>query len=193
MKSIYLIHGWGGDPNSEPWFDWLKKQGNILGYEVKIPEMPNTDSPKVNEWIKILNNIVDLNNEVYLVGHSIGCQAIMRYLERLPTNTKIKGCIFIAGWFDLLETAYEAEEEKELIEEKEIAHNWINSKIDLKNVKNKSNKFLSIFSSNDPCVNVNQSKIFKEELNSQIIIKNNESHFNETKQIQEILDFIKDN
>ena len=151
MKIIYIIHGWDGNPNSEPWFDWLKNEGRLLGYEVIIPKMPNTSSPKINEWVEKLNEIVNIHEEIYFVGHSIGCQAIMRYLEKSPINSKVKGCIFIAGWFDLLETAYETEEEKE------IAKSWINSIINLGN------------------------------------IKNNESHFNETKQIQEILDFIKDN
>lgn len=184
MEKIYLIHGWGGNPNGEAWFPWLKEELEKKGYSLEIPEMPDTNNPKINEWVEKLKEIIKPNNKTYLIGHSIGCQAILRYLEQLPEDSKIKGLIFVAGWFDLLETAYEGEEEKE------IAKPWIETPIDLDKVKKHTDNILAIFSDNDSCVPLSDSEIFKEKLDAKIIIKNNEGHFNETQEIKEIIDFI---
>ena len=42
------------------------------------------------------------------------------------------------------------------------------------------------------CVPVSDSKLFERRLDAKVIIKSNEEHFNETKEIKEILEFIED-
>ena len=55
--------------------------------------MPNTACPKIDEWVGTLNSKVDfLNDETYFIGHSIGCQTILRYLETKEI-TKIGGIL----------------------------------------------------------------------------------------------------
>ena len=109
----------------------------------------------------------------------------LRFLEKLPKKTKIGGCIFIAGWFNLKEETYELEDDRK------IAEPWIKTPIDFKKIKQHTNRFLAIFSDNDPNVPVSDSKIFKTKLNAKIIIKDNEGHFNETEEIPQIIGFIK--
>jgi len=186
MKQVYLIHGWGGGPESESWFPWIKKELEKKGFKIHIPTMPNPNYPKIKEWVGFLEkNIKSVDKNTYFIGHSIGCQTIMRYLERLPKKNKIAGCVFIAGWFNLLETAYENPEEEKL-----IAKPWFETPINFEKIKQHTDNFLAIFSDNDPCVPLSDSKLFEERLNSKIIIKHNEVHFNETKQIPEVIDFI---
>lgn len=188
MKKVYLIHGWGGSDSSEGWFGWLKRELKEKEIEIIVFNMPNTDYPKIKEWVDFLKENIkkdDLNEETYFIGHSIGCQAILRYLEQLPENIKIAGCIFVAGWFNLKKETYEVEEDRK------IAEPWIKTPINLEKVKKHTQNFLSIFSDNDPYIPLSDSKIFKEKLNAKIIIKNNEEHFNETQEIKEIMDFVK--
>jgi len=184
---IYLIHGWGGSPKSEGWFSWLKQECKKRNWELIIPKMPDTDYPKINKWVDKLNKTIEFDKDAYLIGHSIGTQTIMRYLEQLTENIKFKGLIFIAGFFKLLETAYESEEEKE------IAKPWLETPINLGKVKKHTEKILAIFSTNDDCVPLSGSETFKQKLNAQIIIKKNQGHFNETQEIPEIIDFIEKN
>lgn len=184
MKKVYLIHGWGGGPESETWFPWLRKELEKRHFYIEIPEMPNTNYPKIDIWIKKLNQIIKPDKNTYLIGHSIGCQTILRYLEKLPKNAKIGGAIFVAGWFSLLESAYEKAEEKE------IAKPWIKTPINFEKIKKHTNNFLAIFSNDDPYIPLSDSELFTEELNAKIVIKHNEKHFNETKKINEIIDFI---
>jgi len=186
MTKIYLIHGWGGSASSEGWFGWLKQECEKKGYKLFILEMPDTNYPKIELWVKHLeNNVKEIDKETYFIGHSIGCQTILRFLEKLPENIKVAGCIFVAGFFNLKEESYEDEEDKK------IAKPWLETLINLEKVKEHTNNFLAIFSDNDPDIPLSDSEIFKEKLNAKIIIKKNEEHFNETLEIPEILEFIK--
>jgi len=98
MKKIYLVHGWGGSDSSEGWFGWLKENAKKKGFEVISFNMPNTETPVIKEWVGFLKeNANKLDEETYFIGHSVGCQAILRYLENLNLKIKIKGCIFVVG------------------------------------------------------------------------------------------------
>ncbi len=58
MKKVYVVHGWGGSPSSEGWFGWLKKELLKRNIKIYFLKMPNTNTPKINEWVKHLNNSV---------------------------------------------------------------------------------------------------------------------------------------
>ncbi len=182
-KKVYLIHGWGGNNSSEGWFGWLKQNLKEKGIEIKGFDMPNTDEPEIGAWIGFMKeNIKDINEETYFVGHSIGCQAILRYLETLPQNKKIGGCVFIAPWMGLDKNTIE-EEGEDIIR---IAKPWMETPIDFEKIKSNCNNFLSIFSDDDPYVPLEGTKLFKEKLKSKIIIKENQEHFNQVETIPEI-------
>jgi hypothetical protein len=181
-KKVYLIHRWGGSSEGG-WFDWLKSELEAKGYKVKAFDMPNTEKPKIEEWVGYLvDNIKDVDEKTYFIGHSIGCQTIMRFLEKLHKHKKIAGCVFVAGWFDLINLEPE---------EMRIAHPWINSRIDFERILDHCNNFLAIFSDNDPCVHLNEVEKFRENLGAKIIIKKGLGHFDAVEKIPEILKFIK--
>lgn len=169
QKRVYIIHGWDGHPK-DCWLPWLKNKLGNKGFEVYIPVMPNTEEPKIDEWVgHLLSLVPDPDENTYFVGHSIGCQAILRYLEKLD-NKKIGGAVFVAGWLTLtnLETK----------EERKIADPWLKTPIDFEKVKNNINKVIAIFSDNDPFVPLEENKkIFSEKLNAEIIIENDKGHF----------------
>ncbi len=188
MKKIYLIHGWGGSDSSEGWFGWLKEESKKLGIKVISFNMPNTDEPKIEEWIGFLKeNAKDLDEETYFVGHSVGCQAILRYLEILDFGIKIGGVVFVAPWMELDKNTIE-EEGEEVVE---IARPWMETPIDFDKIKEHTNNFLCILSDNDPYVPLNNKEFFEEKFNAKLIIKNDEEHFNETEKIPEILEFVR--
>lgn len=81
MKKVYLVHCWDGTSN-DGWYPWIEKQLNSDNLEVIKFDMPNTANPNIDEWVSTLNSKVEfLNKDTYFIGHSIGCQTIMRYLE----------------------------------------------------------------------------------------------------------------
>lgn len=154
MKRIFLIHGWSGNPNGD-WISWLKNQLEKFGYQVFNPEMPDADNPVIDKWVAKLSEVVGTpDKETYFVGHSIGCQAILRYLDSYSFKPleKVGGAVFVAGWFNLKNL-----EDKET---EQIAKPWIETPINLNKVKTILPKSTLIISDNDPfdCLEENKQK-----------------------------------
>lgn len=179
MKKVYIIHGWAGSPK-EHMLKWLKQTLEKKGFEIYTPVMPDAEKPEINLWVSHLNKIVKSPDEnTYFIGHSVGCQTIMRYLETLPNNVKVGGAIFIAGWFDLINL--------ETKEEEEITKPWIDNNIDFIKVKSKTDNIIAVFSDNDPFVPLNISvEKFRRYLGAKIIIEKNKGHFTEGDGVKEI-------
>ncbi len=167
-KRVFIIHGWGGNPK-EPQLVWLAKELSKKGFEVHLPQMPNTDNPKIKEWVSYLAKLVGkLDENTYFIGHSIGCQTAMRYLEN--ANGKAGGCLFIAGWFNLSDL-----ESQEVVE---IAKPWINGPINFKKIKNNAGKITVLLSSNEPYGYLDENKeIFQNNLGAKVIILKYRGHF----------------
>ncbi|MCK5449633.1 serine hydrolase family protein [Candidatus Pacearchaeota archaeon] len=187
MKKLILIHGWGGSPISESWFDLLRKECEDKNIDFIAPEMPNTDSPRVDEWISKLREVaINLDEETYFVGHSMGCQTIIRYLSEIDSEIKVGRIVFVAPWTKLNEKSIEEEGE----ESEKIVKSWEEVPIDFGKAKSHLMRVLAIFSDNDPYVLLSETKVFGDKLGAEIIIKHDEGHFNETKEINEIMEFI---
>ena len=44
-------------------------------------------NPRIQKWVsKLAQTVGDADKQTYFVGHSMGCQTIVRYLEKLPEN-----------------------------------------------------------------------------------------------------------
>ncbi len=80
MKRVVIVHGWGGNPQ-EGWFPWLRGALEGKGFSVQVPEMPDTMHPRIDAWVAALGECIGQpDEELFLVGHSVGCQTILRYL-----------------------------------------------------------------------------------------------------------------
>ena len=172
VKNVYIIHGWDGSP-SEPMHQWMQSELTKMSFSVKVPEMPDPAVPKIEPWVNKLKEVVDINEETILIGHSIGCQAVLRFLEVLPDHLKIKGIVLIAPWMQLDMKTMEEEGQKGI----EIAKPWMETKINFEKIKTHVSKVVAIFSDNDPYVPLINKDLFKRELNAEIIIENNKGHF----------------
>ncbi len=102
MKRVYIIHGYTGYPDKN-WFPWLKSELEKLGVSTEVPAMPNTNEPKLEEWLPYLQKTIGTPDEdKYLVGHSLGCPTILRYLESLDENQEVGGALLVAGFAEPL-------------------------------------------------------------------------------------------
>lgn len=168
MPRIFLIHGWGGS-SKEGWIPWATRQLLDRGYEAIAPDMPDTNFPTIDSWVGELSKLIDLPQDSdILIGHSIGCQTILRYLEGVGRG-KVNQVILVAPWFTL--TNLEDEEAWK------IADPWLKTPIDTDLVKSKANKFICIFSDNDPWVPFEENKkLFKKRLHPEIITLKTRGH-----------------
>jgi hypothetical protein len=150
---VFIIHGWDGYPE-EGCFPWVKEQLEAKGIETHTPAMPNPLKPEIDTWVSFLKNEIGVPDEqTILVGHSIGAQTILRYLETLEDKIKIKGVVCLAGWTHLTDAAYETEEDVV------IAKPWLETPLDWDKIKKRADSFLAIFSDNDPLVPFSDSKM----------------------------------
>ncbi|MFA6278941.1 MAG: alpha/beta hydrolase [Candidatus Paceibacterota bacterium] len=177
-KRVFIIHGWGGYPN-EGWFPWLKEELEKRGFVVQIPEMPNTEEPKIEVWIPFLSKLVGQADEnTFFVGHSIGCQTIIRYLQTLPDGVKIGGAVFVAGWYNLRNLETE--------EEERIAGPWVNEPRDDEKIRKIVNHAIAIFSDDDQFVIPENQKSWKEKIGAEIVVEHAKGHFSEETGIKEL-------
>ena len=167
----------------------MKRELEKKGFKVKILKMPNTSKPKIGEWVNYLKKSVGkLDDETYFVAHSMGCQTVMRFLEKENYNGKVGKAIFVAGWFKL--------DNLEDEEVEAIASPWTNIKIDFKKVKQKLSNLTVFLSSNEPYgfVEYNE-KTFREKLDAKVILEK-KGHFREddgVKELPEVLREIQNN
>lgn len=165
MTRVIIVHGFKGKPDTN-WKPWLKSQLEGIGVDVAVPEMPNTDSPIADEWVSKLSNTIGApNGDTFLVGHSLGCMTILRYLEELHEGEKIGGCVFVAGFTDKFEKYSGGHD------------SFFDHKLDWEIIKLHCDKFVAIQSSDDSSVEIEQLDLFGKNLNAKTIRADGMGHF----------------
>ena len=184
MNKIYIVHCWDGSKD-DGWYPWLDENLSNENNKVFRFNMPNTANPKIDEWVSFLDQQIDnLDENTYLVGHSIGCQTILRYLESKDV-TKIGGILLVAPWLDLLDYAIEDEESYD------TAMPWLTEKIDFEKVKKFTNNIHCIFSDNDYFVSIDQKEKFERLLDAKTLVVSGKGHISGedgVNELDEILD-----
>lgn len=172
MKRVIIVHCWEGAPE-QAWYPWLKKELESKGFEVIVPQLPDTDSPRVKKWIPALASAVGVVDELtYFVGHGMGCQTIARFLEGLPEGQKAGGVVFVAGFFKRL-TGLDGDANS-----KETEEDWLSTKPNFDKVKSHMRRNIAIFSDDDPFVPLDNQDDFRDSLGSKVIIEHGMNHFN---------------
>ncbi len=169
MKRMFLVHCWSGKP-SGGWYSWIHDELQNKDFEVHLLLMPNPDVPEIDSWVNALSKTVKrLDQDTYFIGHSVGCQAILRYLEK--QNNNAGGVFLVAPWINLVNL--------ESPEAENIIDPWLKTKIDLNKVRSRAKEFVVILSDDDPWVPLSDAEIFKNKLNAKIIIEKNKGHYTE--------------
>ena len=163
MKRAVIVHCWDGYPDY-CWYPKTKQELEEKGFAVSVPAMPETGTPKLSLWLTVLQQTANPpTKDLYLIGHSVGCITILRYLETVKKNERVGGVILVAGFTDDL--GY-----------KELS-NFFQTPIDFKKIKERVTQVVAIHSDNDPYVALKYADISKKELHAKVIAKHNYKHF----------------
>lgn len=97
-KHVIFIHGAGEGAFEEDGLLVVSLQ-NALGlpYHVHYPKMPENDNATFSDWTApIERELTTLNDEVILVGHSVGGSVLIKYLSEQQVDTPITS-LFLLG------------------------------------------------------------------------------------------------
>ncbi|MGC8538023.1 MAG: RBBP9/YdeN family alpha/beta hydrolase [Candidatus Micrarchaeia archaeon] len=169
---VFIIHRWDGNPHTD-WYKWLASALKDKGFETFVPKMPDPDKPIISAWVDAISQSSRyIDDHTYMVGHSIGCQAILRFLQGSQSG-RIKGMLFIAPWLHLKDAALSTETERT------TAKPWLETPIDFSAIKSKVGSTRIVMAKEDPYVPVEDSKIFRAELDAKVNIMPLKVHFTE--------------
>jgi uncharacterized protein len=179
MKRLFIIHGWSGFPE-ECWFPWLKTEAEKLGFMVQVPAMPHPDEPTIKDWVAHLTVTIGTpDTETFLVGHSIGCQTILRYLDNLPEGQRVGGIVCVAGFFEL--TNLDTEEENRIFKP------WLETPIHDERVRSRAGKIVGIFSDNDHYVPFEKSRnAYEQRLGAETVAEHGKGHMGNSDHCEEL-------
>ena len=157
-----IAHGWADDP-TRGWIDWLTKELSAAGIQAAAPQFPEPKRPDIPAWMHAFDEAVGRpDDELVLVGHSLGCLIVLRYLSDLETDAKIAGIVLVAG---MVETA-----------------GWrppalFDPPLDFEKVKAITRKRICIYSDDDDKVLPERTKELADLIDADLVLDPGKGHF----------------
>jgi predicted alpha/beta hydrolase family esterase len=165
MNHAIIVHGWKGKPESN-WKPWLQKELVERGWEVDAPPMPDTDHPLAEAWVaQLAQTIGEPSPTTYLIGHSLGCIAILRYLEALQGDQKVGAVIMVAGFGKKFD-GYQGQHDS-----------FFDHDLKWERIRKHCNNFAAIYSDNDTHIKLDQMELFRTQLGAKGVVLHGMGHF----------------
>lgn len=163
-KRVFIIHGYGAKPEDN-WFPWLKGELEKKGFDVFVPQMPDTDNPTLAKWLPHLQSIVgECNKNTFFVGHSLGTITILKFLESLTNGEKSGGIVLVGGFSESIDF--------------EKLSSFTANPLDYSKVKKVTEKIIAIHSTDDESVPYKFAEIIRDKLGAELITMHNAGHIN---------------
>jgi len=178
-KTVYIVPRWAGTAEND-WYPWLKSQlaaasaEDGVNYQVRALNMPAWDLPVIERAVDYLREVLppsQLNENVILVGHSVGCLAILHYLASVAKEEeprKIGGVLCVAGWFSV-DSPWQ-----------DIL-NWMHAPVEYEAARTliPQDKLMVLLSDDDPYTSgyKENEQLWVERLESQVSILSGRQHF----------------
>lgn len=164
MKKVFLIHGFEGTPNGG-WRPYLMRELEKQDVYACSLSMPSPDEPQLSYWLDEIKRYVNTNprDDIFLVGHSLGGTAILRYLEQFDCKN-IKGVVIASA------PCHQNKNEK--------IKTFLSANFEWSQVKNKVKNVVVIHGDNDPNVPMSDAEEITKELGGKLIVIPNGKHLN---------------
>jgi leucyl-tRNA synthetase len=186
--TILIIHGFTGHSKGD-WFPWLKREFTRKGFNVLIPDLPNSDKPELDEWLNALKNLKSkFDEKLIIIGHSLGAITACKFID--DNDIKLEKLILVAPtgksqkYEELLKKDFDEEEVDIIKKFNQTDINW-------GKVKKLAKEKLLYFSTNDPYIQLNIKDDYAD-LEGKVKIFENKGHFNEDSGILELPEIIED-
>ena len=119
MKQVLIIHGGSSFSKYKDYLDYLKNSAiyydrikpqnswktwiaeQMCDTDVLLPNFPNGSNAVYEEWKIYFEKLIPFfEDDVQLVGHSLGAMFLAKYLSEDPLSKPIKRIVLIAGGYD---------------------------------------------------------------------------------------------
>lgn len=170
-RPLFIVPRWAGRPDTDfyPWLEENLRESPRGLAPVRTLDMPNPSTPTIEAWVGTLGAAVGPAPapSTILMGHSVGCQTVLRYLATLPPGHAIDGVLLVAGWWEV-DTPWES-----LIP-------WLQTPVDLDRVRAAARRFVVLLSDNDPFTSdsVRNRQLWEERLGAEVVLAPGARHFN---------------
>lgn len=174
---VLLIHGYKASSKMN-FFPWLKDELAARGHEVIAPDLPDSNNPDPEEWVKALLEVMkNVDDETIVVGHSLGAATALRFLEAVEVQSTCRGAVLVAApW---------------MIKDEKL-RGFFMSELDFDVLMWKASKFTIIHSHDDPVIPFDHAEKYAKVLHAKLIERNEgEGHF-QGEQYPVILDAIEE-
>jgi len=161
-KKVIIIHGWADNP-TRGWISWLVQELANLHYLAIAPKMPNPIRPNLKRWITKLNQIIGDNlTDTILVGHSLGCFVLLRFLEQKNLTGKLDKLILVSGFIQPKNSAYQK---------------YFLPEPDFNLIQSRAKQIYGLYSNNDNLVLPSQTKQLANKLSAKLLLDKDKGHF----------------
>jgi predicted alpha/beta hydrolase family esterase len=177
-KRLIIIPRMSGTPRDD-WYPWLRQHLEADPTQpfapIIAPEMSTPRKPVLAQWVAEVAAALGTDPEeqahTVLIGHSVGCQAILRALADLPEGRAVHGVLCVAGWWTV-DAPWDT-----LVP-------WIETPVDLARVQRAMGKGVVLISDNDPYIadTAANEQMWHDRLNVTVLVAPDARHFNADQQ-----------
>ncbi|KAF1006166.1 MAG: putative hydrolase YdeN [Luteibacter sp.] len=97
-KRVVIVHGYMASP-TDHWFPTLTQSLEVEGARVDVVSLPESNAPRAQAWAATLQDVVPhVDENTFIIGHSLGCVTTLRHLQSLPAGSRIGGLVLVSGF-----------------------------------------------------------------------------------------------
>jgi uncharacterized protein len=170
-RSLYIVPRWAGRPDTDfyPWLE-TKLRPPASGFSaIHTLDMPQPAQPTPEAWVGALAQALgpSLSASTVLMGHSVGCQTVLRYLSENPPAQPIDGALLVAAWWEI-DQPWDA------------LRPWLTPIPNLDRVRASVRQWVVLISDNDPFTSdsARNQQLWEERLGAKVLLQPGGRHFN---------------
>ncbi|MFN4181222.1 MAG: RBBP9/YdeN family alpha/beta hydrolase [Candidatus Paceibacteria bacterium] len=161
---VFLIHGFEGVPNGG-WRSYLMGELSKLDIYACSLSMPTPEAPVLSEWLEEVRRVVERNpnDDIYLVGHSLGGTTILRFAEMFD-YPNLKGLISVSAPCS--------------VNKNEKIRSFLDKDFDFGKIKNTVPHIAVIHGDDDPLVPLSDAEKIARETGGELVVIPGGKHLN---------------
>lgn len=168
VKTAIIVHGKGGSPTTS-WLPWLQQQLEGQGIHCVVPVFPTQNDSKLADWFSVFQqlSVSDLGNTI-IIAHARGAMAMLRWINTLPTTTRIRQIITVSCNFDYQPDRADGDE-------------FYAQPLNYTDITNKCQNIVVVHSADDPYVPIRAGEELASNLHARLVRYQTAGHFGSDK------------